>query len=124
MEVIRFDKDVVSSEKRLKELLDKLYSFQPKIIVGTQMGVHGHNFPQVNLVVILRAEEGLLMPHYKSYERTFQLLLQAEGRAGRENERGKVLIQTALPEHYVIKYALKQDYEAFYHEEILRRKKI
>lgn len=123
VEVIRFDRDITTSEKRLKELFERLYSPQPKIIVGTQMGVHGHNFPQVNLVVVLRAEEGLFLPHYKSSERTFQLLIQAEGRAGRKDERGMVLIQTSLPDHYVIKFALKQDFEAFFQEEIKKRQK-
>ncbi|MEZ0344394.1 MAG: primosomal protein N' [Caldimicrobium sp.] len=123
VEVVRFDRDSVSSEKRLSELFEKLYTPFPKIIVGTQMGVHGHNFPQVNLVVVLRAEEGLFLPHYKASERTFQLLLQAEGRAGRKDERGRVLIQTSLPEHYVITKALSQDYEGFFYEELLQRKK-
>ncbi len=123
VEVVRFDRDSVSSEKRLSELFEKIYAPFPKIIVGTQMGVHGHNFPQVNLVVVLRAEEGLFLPHYKASERTFQLLLQAEGRAGRKDERGRVLIQTALPDHYVISKALSQDYEGFFYEELLQRKK-
>lgn len=123
IEILRFDRDVVSSERKLKEVLDKLYDPNPKIIVGTQMGVHGHNFPQVNLVVVLRAEEGLFLPHYKAEERTFQLLLQAEGRAGRKDEKGRVLIQTNQKDHYVIKYALKQDYEGFFQEEILKRKR-
>lgn len=123
VEVLRFDRDAVSSEKKLNHLLEKIYQPSPKIIVGTQMGVHGHNFPQVNLVVVLKAEEGLFLPHYRAHERTFQLLLQAEGRAGRKDEQGKVLIQTALPEHYVIKQALSQDYEGFFQEELLNRKK-
>ena len=122
LEIIRFDRDTTSSEKRLRELLEALYRPYPKIIVGTQMGVHGHNFPQVNLVVVLRAEEGLFLPHYKASERTFQLLLQAAGRAGRKEERGKVIIQTSSPENYVIKCALTQDFEAFFQEEVLKRK--
>lgn len=121
--VVRLDRDIVSSQKRLDEILREIYSPYPKIIVGTQMGVHGHNFPQVKLVVILRAEEGLFVPHYKAEERTFQLLLQAEGRAGRKDEQGKVIIQTAFPDHYVIKLALEQDYEKFFQEEISRRRK-
>ncbi len=122
VEVIRFDRDTAGSEKRLNLLLTKLYEPKPKIIVSTQMGVHGHNFPGVNLVVILRAEEGLLIPSYKSAERTFQILMQAAGRAGRWNEKGKVLIQTAFPEHYVVRQVLQQDYQAFYQEEIQRRR--
>ncbi len=73
--------------------------------------------------MVLRAEEGLFLPHYKAAERTFQLLLQAEGRAGRKDERGRVLIQTSIPDYYVIVKALSQDYEGFFYEELLQRKK-
>jgi primosomal protein N' (replication factor Y) len=121
-DIVRFDRDSAGSEKRLNELLERLYSPHPKIIVSTQMGVHGHNFPRVSLVVVLRGEEGLLIPTYKSAERAFQLIMQALGRAGRKDERGKVLLQTGFPEHYVIRYALALDYKGFFEEEIKRRK--
>jgi len=121
-DIVRFDRDSAGSEKRLNELLERLYSPHPKIIVSTQMGVHGHNFPRVSLVVVLRAEEGLLIPTYNSAERAFQLIMQALGRAGRKDERGTVLLQTAFPEHYVIRYALAQDYKGFFEEEIRRRR--
>ena len=121
-DIVRFDRDTAGSEKRLNELLERLYSPHPKIIVSTQMGVHGHNFPRVSLVVVLRAEEGLLIPTYNSAERAFQLIMQALGRAGRKDERGKVILQTAFPEHYVIRYALVQDYKGFFEEEIRRRR--
>ncbi|PMP97787.1 MAG: primosomal protein N', partial [Thermodesulfobacterium geofontis] len=75
------------------------------------------------LVSILKAEEGLFLPHYKSGERIFQLLMQAEGRAGRKREKGKVIFQSSIKDHYAIKYALKQDYEKFYEEEIKLRKR-
>ncbi|WP_038057122.1 replication restart helicase PriA [Thermodesulfobacterium hydrogeniphilum] len=123
VEIVRLDRDSVSTEKKLLQVLEKIYKEGAKIIVGTQMGVHGHNFPEVNLVGILRAEEGLLIPFYKAGERSFQLLIQAAGRAGRKKEKGKVIFQTFLVEHYVIKYALEQDYEGFYEEEIKLRKK-
>ncbi|MFN4197021.1 MAG: primosomal protein N' [Caldimicrobium sp.] len=122
IEVIRLDRDVITSEKKLKELFEKIYNPMPKIIIGTQMGVHGHNFPQVNLVIVLRAEEGLFLPHFKANERTFQLLLQALGRAGRKEEKGIVILQTSIPEHPVIKYALHQDFEGFFKEELHKRK--
>ena len=121
-DIVRFDRDSAGSEKRLNELLERLYSPHPKIIVSTQMGVHGHNFPRVSLVVVLRAEEGLLIPTYNSAERAFQLIMQALGRAGRRDERGKVLLQSAFPEHYVVRYALAQDYKGFFEEEIRRRR--
>jgi len=84
LDIVRFDRDSAGSEKRLNELLERLYSPHPKIIVSTQMGVHGHNFPRVSLVVVLRAEEGLLIPTYNSAERAFQLIMQAleEGMRG------------------------------------------
>ncbi len=121
-DIVRFDRDTAGSEKRLNELLERLYSPHPKIIVSTQMGVHGHNFPRVSLVVVLKAEEGLLIPTYNSAERAFQLIMQALGRAGRKDERGKVLLQSAFPEHYVIRYAVAQDYKGFFEEEIRRRR--
>ena len=121
-DIVRFDRDTAGSERRINELLERLYSPHPKIIVSTQMGVHGHNFPRVALVVVLRAEEGLLIPTYKSAERAFQLVMQALGRAGRKDEPGKVILQTGFPEHYVIRYALAQDYKGFFEEEIRRRK--
>jgi primosomal protein N' (replication factor Y) len=123
VEVIRLDKDAVNTERKLAQILEKLYRPEPKIIVGTQMGVHGHNFPEVDLVSILRAEEGLFLPHYKSGERTFQLLIQAEGRAGRKKEKGKVILQSSIKDHYAIKYALEQNYEGFFEEEIKLRKR-
>ncbi len=123
VKVIRLDRDSVNTEKKLIEVMEKIYKEEPKIIVGTQMGVHGHNFPEVSLVGVLKAEEGLFIPFYKSAERVFQLLIQASGRAGRQKEKGKVLFQTSLINHYAIKYALNQDYEAFYQKEISSRRK-
>jgi primosomal protein N' (replication factor Y) len=123
IEVIRLDRDAVNTERKLLQVLGRLYQSEPKIIVGTQMGVHGHNFPEVDLVSILRAEEGLFLPHYKAAERTFQLLIQAAGRAGRRKEKGKVFFQSSIKEHYAIECALEQNYEKFYEEEIRLRKK-
>lgn len=123
VETVRLDRDAVNTKKKLLQVLEKLYRSEPKIIVGTQMGVHGHNFPEVNLVSILRAEEGLFLPYYKSGERTFQLLIQASGRAGRKKKKGKVIFQSAIKEYYPIECALEQDYEKFYEKEIELRKK-
>lgn len=123
VEVIRLDRDTVNTEKKLFSILEKIYQKKSKIIIGTQLGVHGHNFPEVKLVGVIRAEEGLFLPSYKAAERTFQLLVQASGRAGRHKERGKAIFQTALVDHYVIKYAINQDYENFFREELNLRKK-
>ncbi len=122
IKVIRLDRDSINTEKKLIDTLEKIYESGSKIIVGTQMGAHGHNFPEVNLVGVLRAEEGLFIPHYKSSERTFQLLIQAIGRAGRKEEKGKVIFQSNFKTHYAIQYALKQDYEMFFEEEIKLRR--
>jgi len=122
VEVFRFDRDVINTKKKLMEILEKLYKDTPKIIIGTQMGIHGHNFPNVELVAVLRAEEGLFLPDYKAGERVFQLLIQACGRAGREGEQGKVILQTFLSEHYVLNYVISQDYEGFFEKELELRK--
>ncbi|NPA40116.1 MAG: primosomal protein N' [Thermodesulfobacteria bacterium] len=123
VEVIRLDRDSVSTEAKLTKVLEKIYQEKPKIIVGTQMGVHGHNFPGVDTVGVLRAEEGLFMPFYKATERTFALLVQAAGRAGRRQSQGMVVFQTSMPDHYVIRCAIAQDYENFYRKEIELREK-
>jgi len=123
IEVIRLDRDAVSTDKKLVQVMRRIYDPEPKIIVGTQMGVHGHNFPGVDMVGVLKAEEGLFMPFYKAAERTFALLVQACGRAGRKHQRGKVFFQTSIPEHYAIKFAALQDYEKFFEKELELRKK-
>ena len=88
---------------------------------GTQMIVKGHDFPNVTLVGILAADMSLYSDDYRSAERTFQLLTQAAGRAGRGAQAGEVVIQTYSPDHYSIETAARQDYEAFYEEEMRYR---
>ncbi len=83
----------------------------------------GHHFPNVTLAIVADGDLGLNLPDYRASERTFQLLLQAAGRAGRGEKPGRVLIQTRDPNHYCWKYLLANDYEGFYHEELGRRKK-
>lgn len=88
------------------------------ILIGTQMIVKGHDFPNVTLVGVLAADLSLYADDYRAGERTFQLLTQAAGRAGRGAKKGEALIQTYSPKHYAIVTAAAQDYEAFYEEEI------
>ena len=91
------------------------------ILIGTQMIVKGHDFPNVTLVGVLAADMSLYIHDYHSAERTFQLLTQAAGRAGRGSEPGEVVIQTYTPEHYSIEAAKEQDYRMFYEQEIRYR---
>ncbi|QJA05327.1 primosomal protein N' [Thermosulfurimonas marina] len=121
-EVARLDRDTVTSEKRLTDLLRRLRRGEIQILVGTQMVAQGHDLPGVTLVGVLLAEGGLHLPDYRAAERTFQLLVQVAGRAGRGNLPGRVILQTRLPEHYVLQAALKQDYEAFFEEDLARRR--
>ncbi len=118
----RLDRDTVTSEKRLFELLRALRRGDIQILVGTQMVAQGHDLPGVALVGIIWAEGGLHLPDFRAAERTFQLLVQVAGRAGRGTLPGKVILQTRLPDHYAIRTAIDQDYEGFYQEEIARRK--
>ncbi|MDE6738242.1 MAG: primosomal protein N', partial [Lachnospiraceae bacterium] len=106
-----------SYEKILSAFADE----RADILVGTQMIVKGHDFPNVTLVGILAADLSLNRNDYRAGERTFQLLTQAAGRAGRGDKKGEVVIQAYQPEHYSIVHAAKQDYAAFYEEEIAYR---
>ena len=120
--IARLDRQTITSEGRLLEVLSQLRKGQVDILVGTQMVAQGHDWPGVGLVGILWAEGGLYFPDFRAAEKTFQLLVQVAGRAGRGRFPGRVILQTLRPEHYVIQAALRQDYEAFFKEEIARRK--
>ena len=119
--VLRMDADTTKSKDSYEEILSAFSNREADILVGTQMIVKGHDFPNVTLVGILAADLSLSANDYRAGERTFQLLTQAAGRAGRGSKAGEVVIQTYQPEHYSIIHAAKQDYLAFYEEEILYR---
>ena len=91
------------------------------VLVGTQMIAKGHDFPNVTLVGVVSADVGLSMADFRSSERTFQLLTQVAGRAGRGDQHGEAIIQTLYPDHYSIRFACQQDYEPFFKEEIRYR---
>lgn len=119
--VLRMDADSTKNKESYEKILSAFADGQADILVGTQMIVKGHDFPNVTLVGILAADLSLNQNDYRAGERTFQLLTQAAGRAGRGSKPGEVVIQTYQPEHYSIVHAANQDYEGFYAEEIVYR---
>ena len=119
--VLRMDLDTTKGKDGHEKILEQFANEEADILVGTQMIVKGHDFPNVTLVGILAADISLHSEDYRAGERTFQILTQAAGRAGRGSEPGEVIIQTYNPEHYSIVTAAEQDYEAFYEKEISYR---
>lgn len=120
--VLRMDFDTTRNKEGYEKILAAFANGEADILIGTQMIVKGHDFPNVTLVGILAADLSLHISDYRGPERTFQLLTQAAGRAGRGQERGRVVIQTYSPDHYSILLAARQDYEAFYEQEISYRR--
>ena len=116
--VLRMDLDTTRSKEGHEKILAAFANEEADILVGTQMIVKGHDFPNVTLVGILAADMSLYADDYRSAERTFELLTQAAGRAGRGRTHGEVVIQTYNPEHYSIQTAAAQDYDKFYEEEM------
>ncbi len=119
--VLRMDADTTKKKDSYEEILSAFSNGEADVLIGTQMIVKGHDFPNVTLVGILAADLSLSVNDYRAGERTFQLLTQAAGRAGRGDNPGEVVIQTYQPEHYSVVHAANQDYGAFYEEEILYR---
>ena len=116
--VLRMDLDTTKNKGSHEKILAQFADEDADIMIGTQMIVKGHDFPNVTLVGVLAADMSLYSDDYRSGERTFQLLTQAAGRAGRGRSRGEVVIQTYSPEHYSIQMAARQDYEGFYEKEM------
>lgn len=119
--VLRMDMDTTSGKDGHEKILSSFANHDADILVGTQMIVKGHDFPKVTLVGVIAADLSLYASDYRASERTFQLLTQAAGRAGRGEESGEVVIQTYSPEEYSIVEAANQDYDAFYRKEISYR---
>ncbi|HKS22949.1 MAG TPA: primosomal protein N' [Thermoanaerobaculia bacterium] len=116
------DRDSTRKKGELVRILDRFRSQTTQALIGTQMLSKGHHFPNVTLTAVLSADSILGYPDFRSAEKTFYLLTQVAGRAGRGTKRGKVLIQTAFPQHYAIQHALRHDYEAFFESEIQFRR--
>jgi primosomal protein N' (replication factor Y) len=122
--VIRADRDTTSTKEGFGVIYEKLKNHEVDIVIGTQMIAIGLHLPKVNLVGVVLADLGLTIPNFRNSERTFQLITQVSGRAGRISDMGEVIIQTYVPDHYTILLAAMHDFEAFYKEEIEHRKEL
>ncbi|MGA2419033.1 MAG: primosomal protein N' [Candidatus Acidiferrum sp.] len=120
--IARLDRDTARTKRQFQETLGAFASGALDILVGTQMLAKGHDFHGVTLVGVIGADSSLSMPDFRAAERTFQLLTQVAGRAGRGDLKGRVLIQTFYPEHYAIQDAVRQDYRGFFDRELQFRK--
>ncbi|HEP1482768.1 primosome assembly protein PriA [Streptococcus pyogenes] len=116
--ILRMDVDTTRKKRSHKIILDSFGRQEADILLGTQMIAKGLDFPNVTLVGVLNADTSLNLPDFRASEKTFQLLTQVAGRAGRAHKPGEVLIQTYNPDHYAIQLAKKQDFEAFYRYEM------
>lgn len=120
--VLRMDTDTTSTKHAYEEMLNKFRRQDADVLLGTQMVTKGHDFPNVTLVGVLLADSSLYLDDYRANERTFAMITQVIGRAGRSSKRGEAIIQTNNPDHECIRLACAQDYESFYESEIRLRK--
>ncbi len=116
--VARIDSDTASDRRKFLALLKQMHNREIDILIGTQMIAKGHDFPHVTLVGVIWADGGLSIPDYRGAERTYQLLSQVAGRAGRGEFPGRVIVQTLRPEHYAIQLAKQHDYQSLYEKEM------
>ena len=120
--VSRVDRDTIRRKGAITRLLARFAAGEIDVLVGTQMIAKGHDFPRVTLVGVISADVGLGLADFRAAERTFQLLTQVAGRAGRGEIQGEAIVQTLYPKHYSIRHACRQDYNAFYQDEITFRR--
>lgn len=120
--VVRLDRDSSRRQGQMEKILDDFAKGRNQVLVGTQMLSKGHHFPGVTLVIVIDGDLGLNLPEYRASERTFQLLVQVAGRAGRGDKPGKVFIQTRNPDHHCWNFIRTNDYAGFYALEIERRR--
>jgi primosomal protein N' (replication factor Y) len=121
LRIARIDRDTASRRRAFEKSLSDFGDGKIDMLVGTQILAKGHDFPNVTLVGVVSVDAGMALPDFRAAERTFQLLTQVAGRAGRGDRAGKVLIQTYHPYHYALRHAGAQDYAGFYAEEIRHR---
>lgn len=122
--LLRWDSDATRQRQSHQEILNRFRGHRADILIGTQMVTKGLDLPQVTLVGVVNADTGLNLPDFRAGERTFQLISQVAGRAGRGPLGGKVIIQTYSPEHYAIQAAARHDYSLFYNKEIEYRRQL
>jgi primosomal protein N' (replication factor Y) len=120
--IIRMDTDTTAAKSSYDELLGKFRRHEADVLIGTQMVTKGHDFPDVTLVGVLSADSSLYLDDYRAGERTFAMLTQVIGRAGRAEKAGYAVIQTINPDHDIIKLACAQDYDSFFEREIALRR--
>jgi primosomal protein N' (replication factor Y) len=116
--VARVDRDTIRRRGAIAALLSRFAARELDVLVGTQMIAKGHDFPRVTLVGVISADVGLGLADFRAGERTFQLLTQVAGRAGRGEIRGQAIVQTLFPNHYSIQHACRQDYAGFFQQEL------
>jgi len=120
--VARLDRDSARRRGAISDVLARFAAGEIDVLIGTQMIAKGHDFPRVTLVGVISADVGLGLADFRASERTFQLLTQVVGRAGRGDTKGEAIIQTLYPDHYSIQHACRQDYRSFFKEELVFRK--
>lgn len=124
LDVLRMDRDSTTRKGAYQRIWKDFRAGKAQIMVGTQMVAKGLDFPGVTLVGVIAADTGMHLPDFRAAERTFQLITQVSGRAGRGDQKGEVVVQTYHPNHHSIVYARKHDYKSFYYEEIERRREL
>ncbi len=121
--ILRLDRDTAQAKGAYARILGQFARGEAQVLIGTQMIAKGHDFPEVTLVGVVNADVGLHRPDFRAAERTFQLLTQVSGRAGRADKPGEVLVQTYNPDHYALQAAAAHDYDRFYRVEIAARRR-
>lgn len=124
LSIARIDRDTMAKRGEMAKILMGFDRGEIDMLVGTQMLAKGHDFHNVTLVGVISVDTGLGLPDFRSAERTFQLITQVAGRAGRGDLQGRVLIQTYYPEHYALRHAVQQDFDGFFAEEIRYRERL
>jgi primosomal protein N' (replication factor Y) len=121
LRVARLDRDVLNRRELYLQVLQAFRAGEIDVLLGTQMVARGLDFPRVMLVGVLNADTALHLPDFRAAERTFQLLMQVAGRAGRREQQGRTLVQTFNPDHHAVQFACMHDYEGFYRHELEAR---